>query len=651
MQKNAKPKPLWFVLAFSLFLTGFAGTCHAQQPQDDSRKDIEVKALAEVQLLFQATDDKTVSALARKWRFETPPEVQKQIIKAALKSEQMNQGRLRPWDGLDQFLHIVETASSFFRKEDNRTPKQRGYAQVIISLEFPFDPDLSKLYVNELYELAKSARSPRFILQQLVDHDSPDISFAARGNLRGRKGPSQKAPVHDLSTEGGRARWGIEQLIHCTLPLSGAMTEEAKQQHLIHLYEVLIDSMDMPFDPDLTKLSVTERLKLAWSEDTPTWVFEGLTADSNAEVRLALVHNREVPLRTLLRMWGDSDKRIATLLENKNLPIWANIRSQQASLAELALPQKGEQELKKLFEAPHETAMLVLAKKWRYETPRRMQKSILAALLAAMGSETKVPAVKNEAKPASSVKVNPLTRDKRLYAQVTIDEHPTLPQIIDRVRTVSGVELTIAPNLKDHKPNFGSIQAGPKGWFAYQLMGIATQQLENGRWEKVGDGYRLEGTSAVPPPVKTPVVGNPLRYDNRLYAFAHVEPLNPSVQHIAERVAAATGLEITISPALQGHKPKLGYIQPNAKGWRAYDLMEIATRKLANGRWEKTAAGYQLVGGAEAVAVATTASSPVTSEPPISAGVFVRPYVFGAVSALVILGCWVRLARLSKLRR
>jgi hypothetical protein len=88
-----------------------------------------------------------------------------------------------------------------------------------------------------------------------------------------------------------------------------------------------------------------------------------------------------------------------------------------------------------------------------------------------------------------------------------------------------------------------------------------------------------------------------LRLDKRLAVPVDFNLKSPTIAHMLERIQAATGLEIVLSKELEGHAPSMGSFQPGPKGFMAWQLMEsLRLRQLENGRWEKTANGYQLLG-------------------------------------------------------
>lgn len=102
------------------------------------------------------------------------------------------------------------------------------------------------------------------------------------------------------------------------------------------------------------------------------------------------------------------------------------------------------------------------------------------------------------------LKENPyyLRGDARLQVFLNVEpEHPTLSQIIARLHEATGLDLTIAENLRHHQPDYGHIQPSTPGYRAWQIMEmVSKRKLEDGHWEKTDQGYRLVGTSLLPDP-------------------------------------------------------------------------------------------------------------------------------------------------------
>ncbi len=103
---------------------------------------------------------------------------------------------------------------------------------------------------------------------------------------------------------------------------------------------------------------------------------------------------------------------------------------------------------------------------------------------------------------ADLAKMHPLGMDRKLRAKLTIIEsQATLRPLIDRLEDSTGLNLTLAENLTYHEPDLGNISLTNE--FAYTFIElIAKCDLDDGRWEKTDDGYRLEGVSRSlrPPP-------------------------------------------------------------------------------------------------------------------------------------------------------
>ena len=61
------------------------------------------------------------------------------------------------------------------------------------------------------------------------------------------------------------------------------------------------------------------------------------------------------------------------------------------------------------------------------------------------------------------------------------------------------MKFTLADNLAHHDPKLGGVKFVNTRAFAVMEL-IARNDIENGRWEKTEDGYRLEGGSHTPLP-------------------------------------------------------------------------------------------------------------------------------------------------------
>ncbi len=112
-------------------------------------------------------------------------------------------------------------------------------------------------------------------------------------------------------------------------------------------------------------------------------------------------------------------------------------------------------------------------------------------------------AIKTAQAVGDFAKYHPLGLDPKLRAPLTIvEKNPKLLSLLDRLGACTGLDFTLADNLTYHDPVMGHFQL--KNTFAYSLMEIIAQRdLDDGRWEKIDGGYRLEGTSKAlrrPPP-------------------------------------------------------------------------------------------------------------------------------------------------------
>jgi hypothetical protein len=95
-----------------------------------------------------------------------------------------------------------------------------------------------------------------------------------------------------------------------------------------------------------------------------------------------------------------------------------------------------------------------------------------------------------------------LRRDPKLQVVVEIEERGAkLSVLLQRMNRATGLTLTLDANLVNHRPDLGFVQSSKQGYRAYDVMGIIERaQLENGRWLKTEQGYKLTGVSKAPMP-------------------------------------------------------------------------------------------------------------------------------------------------------
>src|SRR5262245_53952929 len=86
-----------------------------------------------------------------------------------------------------------------------------------------------------------------------------------------------------------------------------------------------------------------------------------------------------------------------------------------------------------------------------------------------------------------------------------------------------------------------------------------------------------------------------LRGDPRLQVRVALQGKHPPLSVVLSRLERATGLRLALDEGLADHEPDLGHLQvKNAPAWSIMEL--VAEKKLEGGRWEKTDAGYRLLG-------------------------------------------------------
>jgi hypothetical protein len=70
---------------------------------------------------------------------------------------------------------------------------------------------------------------------------------------------------------------------------------------------------------------------------------------------------------------------------------------------------------------------------------------------------------------------------------------PKAQEVVDRLRAVTGVELTLDDSVDREQAAFGSLSfRNAPAWVVMEQL--AKSKYIQGRWERAGDGYRLIGT-------------------------------------------------------------------------------------------------------------------------------------------------------------
>ncbi|MCI0639667.1 MAG: hypothetical protein L0Y72_12250 [Gemmataceae bacterium] len=88
-----------------------------------------------------------------------------------------------------------------------------------------------------------------------------------------------------------------------------------------------------------------------------------------------------------------------------------------------------------------------------------------------------------------------LRYDRKLQKKLNIvAKHPPIGQVLEELRTATGLQIVLADNLSDHDPDLGDMHMPGAPAFSFMEL-LEKAQLETGRWVKTADGYRLEGVS------------------------------------------------------------------------------------------------------------------------------------------------------------
>jgi len=223
-----------------------------------------------------------------------------------------------------------------------------------------------------------------------------------------------------------------------------------------------------------------------------------------------------------------------------------------------------------------------------------------------------------------SAQVQKLRSDPKLHGKVTIVElNPELTAVFEKFELATGLKFNLNESISTHRPKLGSFQfPNTRVWAIMDLL--PKFGLEEGRWEKTAEGYRLTAKSILPErPASKPKADAPkdlyLRMDPRLRAKLLLQK-QPTLRTILRQLGEATGLRFVLAENLQRHEP--WWDMSNLREAPAWMVMGLAAEtQLRDGRWEKTDQGYRLTGISnvpKAPPKAITATENVTGQLPVA---------------------------------
>jgi len=189
----------------------------------------------------------------------------------------------------------------------------------------------------------------------------------------------------------------------------------------------------------------------------------------------------------------------------------------------------------------------------------------------------------------------PLRFDVKLRPPVTVEgSKHTLKGLLELLQKATGLKLTVAPNLEKHQPDFGHMQLPKVGSYSVMEL-IASRELEEGRWVKTVDGYQLTAKKSLvkpPPPPKEKPKLSPLRDDPALQIEVALTGPGLTLAQLMAGAQKATGRRLSVDPKLGEHQPVFQQKLHKGPAWAVMQMM--AVKQLTDGRWVKTADGYQL---------------------------------------------------------
>ena len=139
---------------------------------------------------------------------------------------------------------------------------------------------------------------------------------------------------------------------------------------------------------------------------------------------------------------------------------------------------------------------------------QRIEKTTLTLTAARMNAapfKGQIAAMKDKDPKVLALKF-PLRMDPKLRGKIgRIGPEADLNDLLERVRSTSARKLVLAENLTYHDPKFaGVVVVDAPAWMAMELL--AKRDIDDGKWIKTEEGYRLEGVSKS---LRTPPVGTP----------------------------------------------------------------------------------------------------------------------------------------------
>jgi hypothetical protein len=231
------------------------------------------------------------------------------------------------------------------------------------------------------------------------------------------------------------------------------------------------------------------------------WVRQAERHDGKAVVQIALEETADAsffleppegyPLE-LFPLSGPWRTRIEH--DEGTLTIWREVTDNQIVL-EAIMEKDGEEEYKIIQK-------WIKGEKWwrEYERYVRGRKDLYARLIPSPTKKATESSQKSEVPPNYDLS---LRKDLRLRPTLTVQEkNPDLTAVLARLEKATGLSLNLDDKLAEHRPQLGHVQLrDAPAWSVMEW--VSQMQVEDGRWEKTTDGYRLIGQSTAPRPVSS----------------------------------------------------------------------------------------------------------------------------------------------------
>lgn len=128
---------------------------------------------------------------------------------------------------------------------------------------------------------------------------------------------------HDISIEGGRCAWMLEELLNCRLPnvTRKSSSEQLAQSRGVALRKMQTVMKGETITTDTSGISRDQRISMAENTTTEKAILASLSTDKDVSVRAAVARNTQTPVTVLTKMIRNDSAPHVRQLAIKNLEV------------------------------------------------------------------------------------------------------------------------------------------------------------------------------------------------------------------------------------------------------------------------------------------------------------------------------------------